>query len=115
MDLLDNTRAKPATNLSNCESAEPETQPIGGKASTNTNSQITNQSSSPSSLIQSSRAKDIKDNHSRPNVISRPINRIHSFVNSHGRYRNERRYLMINLENSINERRAFFQAREVKK
>ena len=80
MDLLDNSRAKPATNQSNLETAELE--PIGGNANTTSNSQITNQSSQPSSI---SHAKDIKDNPSRPNVISRPINRFQS-INSHGTY-----------------------------
>ena len=74
MDLLDNTKA--ATNLSNCEDAE--LGPIGGNVNTAKNSQPTNQSPHPSSL---NHAKDIKGNSSRPNVISRPINRIHS-INS---------------------------------
>lgn len=81
MDLLDNSRAKPATNQSNLETAELE--PIGVNANTISNSQITNQSPQPSSI---SHAKDIKDNPSRPNVISRPINRLHS-INSRGRYK----------------------------
>lgn len=81
MDLLDNSRAKPATNQSNLQTAELE--PIGVNANTASNSQITNQSSQPSSI---SHAKDIKDNPSRPNVISRPINRFQS-INSRGRYK----------------------------
>jgi len=93
MDLLDNSRAKPATNQSNFESAE--LQPIGGNANTTSNSQITNQSSQPSSI---SHAKDIKDQPSRPNVISRPINRIQS-INSRGTYKNRSKRGYLGFQN----------------